>query len=362
MKAFILTCVLIASWAASTTAGGQELNSRSPLSDTQADADRDRKGVQSVIDRAERHYKLGELSLKDRNYDAARGEFDKAVDSVLESGIDVRSNPKLQTFYLQLIERIHRMEVPAGKTPRAATGARALPPGARLVTAEATTGAAPPQQPGINRQQKFEPSPLDELSRLEIGGEEPGAPESLGRSDEMCRAVVLRGVSLRGFTLGMSEAEVRRRLPRLRVTAGRYGLSSGTVLFGGRAAGPPPELKGVAGVAFTFMEGRVARILVGYDDSIRWDSLDEFVGRTAEALRLPKAWPAYRRADNAPSRGLVCDDVSLVTHFANPYATHKGPILTLEDRAAFEVFAQHVSAAEEQRRRAEERKKRTFKP
>ncbi len=41
--------------------------------------------------------------------DAARTEFDKAVDAVLESGMDVRSNPKLQTFYLQLVERVYRM-------------------------------------------------------------------------------------------------------------------------------------------------------------------------------------------------------------------------------------------------------------
>lgn len=168
-------------------------------------------------------------------------------------------------------------------------------------------------------------------------------------------------MALRGFTLGMSEAEVRRRLPRLQVKGDRHGLSS-AVFFVGPAGPPPVELKGVAGMAFTFKGGRVARISVGYYDSIKWDSLEEFTERTAEALRLPKAWLAYRHTDYMPRRGLFCDDVSLVTYFASPSLTDKSPVLTLEDSAALDNFTRRVDAAEEQRRRAEERKKQTFKP
>ncbi len=147
----------------------QGLNSSSSLSKTPSDIERGSGAVQTVIDRAEQHYKIGELSLKDKNYDAARGEFDKAVDAVLESGIDVRSNPRLQTYYLQLVERVFRMEVPAqGPSQAVVASAAPLPSGAQIVNANATTDVAAVQQPGFLREQKFEPSPLDDLAKLEL--------------------------------------------------------------------------------------------------------------------------------------------------------------------------------------------------
>jgi membrane-bound lytic murein transglycosylase D len=157
----------------------QGLSASSLRSTTPSEIDRDAGRVQAIIDSAEGHYKLGELSLKDRNLDAARAEFDKSVDAVLESGMDVRSNPKLQNFYLQLVERIYRMEVPSQQLPSQAVIASnaaqptALPGGAQVVAANVTNDVAAPQQAtGFLRDQHFEPSPLDELSKLVLTEEE----------------------------------------------------------------------------------------------------------------------------------------------------------------------------------------------
>src|ERR687884_2319002 len=81
-------------------------------SSTPSDIERDAGVVAQLIERAEAHYRQGELNLKDRNPEAARAEFDRAVDTLLESGMDVRANPRLQTYYLQLVERVFRLEVP----------------------------------------------------------------------------------------------------------------------------------------------------------------------------------------------------------------------------------------------------------
>jgi membrane-bound lytic murein transglycosylase D len=143
----------------------------SSLRTTVNDVERDNPRVLQIMETAEQHYKLGELNLKDKNMDAARTEFDKAVDSVLESGMDVRSNPKLQTFYLQLVERVYRMEVAMPVAP--SQNASSQP--AQFVAASTNTANDVPvvtQQPGFLREQKFEPSPLDELSRLELTPEE----------------------------------------------------------------------------------------------------------------------------------------------------------------------------------------------
>ena len=73
--------------------------------------------VSRVIATAEVHFRQGKLNLEDNKRDQARDEFDKAVDSVLESGLDVRASQRLQGFYLELVERIYREEVPLGRSP-----------------------------------------------------------------------------------------------------------------------------------------------------------------------------------------------------------------------------------------------------
>ncbi|HYP02156.1 MAG TPA: lytic transglycosylase domain-containing protein, partial [Pyrinomonadaceae bacterium] len=163
----------------------------SSLRTTVNDVERDNPRVLQIMERAEQHYKLGELNLKDKNMDAARAEFDKAVDSVLESGMDVRSNPKLQTFYLQLVERVYRMEVAMPAAPGAGGGSQP----AQFIAASTATAAAgdvavATQQPGFLREQKFEPSPLDELSRLELTPEEKQVTtEDVAKLEEAKNAV-----------------------------------------------------------------------------------------------------------------------------------------------------------------------------
>ena len=126
--------------------------------------------IDQVIDRANDHFRKGKLNLEDNKRDQARDEFDKAVDEVLMSGLDVRANQRLQTFYLELVERIYREEVPLIQTaPQTQT--------ATPVTAQAAPNAsaekmevAQAQEPKVVqigfRQQGFDPSPLDPLSKL----------------------------------------------------------------------------------------------------------------------------------------------------------------------------------------------------
>src|SRR5919112_5996957 len=85
---------------------------QSYLRNTPSEIEREDPRVQKIVDDAEKHFRLGELNLKDQKRQAAREEFDKAVDTVLESGMDVRSNPRLQRYYLELVERVYRYEVP----------------------------------------------------------------------------------------------------------------------------------------------------------------------------------------------------------------------------------------------------------
>ena len=121
--------------------------------------------VTQIMTRAEDHFRKGKLNLEDSKREQAREEFDKAIDSILESGFDVRASQRLQTYYLELVERIYREEVPLQQPITASVNAQLV---AQNTQDQKTP---PPSQIGF-RDQKFEPSPLDDLSKVVLTEQE----------------------------------------------------------------------------------------------------------------------------------------------------------------------------------------------
>jgi membrane-bound lytic murein transglycosylase D len=142
---------------------------QSYLRNTPSEIEREDPRVNKIVEDAEKHFRLGELNLKDQKRQAAREEFDKAVDTVLESGMDVRSNPRLNRYYVELVERVYRYEV-----PQAVPNAPRTQGDASFVTVAQQTGGAQapaPVEVGFV-EQKFEPSPLDDLRKLTLDEKE----------------------------------------------------------------------------------------------------------------------------------------------------------------------------------------------
>ncbi|HEU4870810.1 MAG TPA: transglycosylase SLT domain-containing protein [Pyrinomonadaceae bacterium] len=123
--------------------------------------------IAQIIARAEDHFRKGKLNLEDNKRNQAREEFDRAVDSILESGFDVRASQRLQTYYLELVERIYREEVPL-QQPSAPVNTQLVAQNTQTQDQQKT----PPPAPVGFRDQKFEPSPLDELSKLVLNADE----------------------------------------------------------------------------------------------------------------------------------------------------------------------------------------------
>src|SRR5262245_5958426 len=132
--------------------------------------------VTQIIAKSEDHFRKGKLNLEDNKREQARDEFDRAVDTILESGLDVRASQRLQTFYLELVEKIYREEVPLQQTtPNNAASMT------QLVAQNTQTPdqKTPPPPPQIGfRDQKFEPSPLDELSKLVLTPDEQNVSDA----------------------------------------------------------------------------------------------------------------------------------------------------------------------------------------
>jgi membrane-bound lytic murein transglycosylase D len=70
--------------------------------------------TQLIIDRAEEAFRRGEEAQQKSLPDIARKFFDQAVDAVLTSGVDLKTNAKLDQYYRQLLERIHKYEAQPG--------------------------------------------------------------------------------------------------------------------------------------------------------------------------------------------------------------------------------------------------------
>ena len=127
--------------------------------------------ISRMIAKAEDHFRKGKLNLEENKRGLARDEFDKAVDSILEEGIDVRASQKLQTFYLELVERIYREEVPL-QQPTA-------PANSQMVLVAQNQNQEPKPQPQVGfREQRFEPSPLDDLSKLVLTTDETNVSDA----------------------------------------------------------------------------------------------------------------------------------------------------------------------------------------
>jgi membrane-bound lytic murein transglycosylase D len=100
-------------------------------------ADQKQSQIQDIIKEAERYYLQGQQAYAEGEYDRARRDFDKAVDTVLIASIDVRSDDNLRVYYRELIEKINRYQILAME-----------------------------QKDGGFNEQRYEPSPLDKIASL----------------------------------------------------------------------------------------------------------------------------------------------------------------------------------------------------
>ncbi|MBO0725546.1 MAG: lytic transglycosylase domain-containing protein, partial [Blastocatellia bacterium] len=127
-----------------------------------------------MIERSNGYFQAAEASFKDGNFDKARRDYDRAVDVVLEAGIDVRSDPRLYQHYQNLIERIYQRQM----TLMAGAGAPAGPNIAQNNGDNSQqSGAANKSQDKQSSdrgfgQQAYEPSPLDDLTKLSLTEDE----------------------------------------------------------------------------------------------------------------------------------------------------------------------------------------------
>ncbi len=206
-----------------STSGGRS-SSKTPEA-VQAEA-----RVRQITADSGRYFKQGLYNLQDNRRTQAREEFDKSVEVFLSSGVNVQRNTQLRECYNQLLETIYRMEFPSASRPVTISGLSAmcgweikaelaesiasliLKSGESQSVSDAAVAKAVLDSTIADQDligftdQSFEPSPLDELSKLELTADETnvdtpelrqeyeviriaGANQSLGFSFQMHQLV-----------------------------------------------------------------------------------------------------------------------------------------------------------------------------
>src|SRR5687768_10232510 len=173
----IIRAALFVALSLSATSLYAQIPSGSSARSIPTEVERADARVIQLIDQSEARFKEGELHLKAGERLQAREKFDKAVDTILESGMDVRASQRLRTFYLELVERIYRLEVPQHEVTPKMELAQNTP--VSYTPQPQEENAVPQEEPGF-KHQKFEPSPLDEYAKLVLTPEETNVdPEDL---------------------------------------------------------------------------------------------------------------------------------------------------------------------------------------
>ncbi|MBI3483538.1 MAG: hypothetical protein HY012_00075, partial [Acidobacteria bacterium] len=80
-----------------------------------------------LIQAVEAAFRTGEQNYKAGHLEKARQEFDRAVDWLLASGIDVQSDPRLEELFDRLVETVHANEAAAFREGNGISEQRAEP-------------------------------------------------------------------------------------------------------------------------------------------------------------------------------------------------------------------------------------------
>ncbi len=155
--------------------------------------------INKVLTDSGRSFRDGMSAVKEKRPSDAAVNFNRSVEVFLVSTLNTQKEPRLQACYNQLIETVYRIEFPSDVQPPqirslAATcgwnwsaddlkaadevaaivrqaPAKASDADKAIIASAAGSNAAAAVPVGFN-QQGFEPSPLDELSKLELTAEE----------------------------------------------------------------------------------------------------------------------------------------------------------------------------------------------
>jgi hypothetical protein len=122
--------------------------------------------------------------------------------------------------------------------------------------------------------------------------------------------------------------------------------------------------KGTRRIRLGFLDGRLTFTEVAYDDSIKWDTIDEFVATVAKALNLSAEWSLPPDSDASDlGRELRCDGFVITGSIgADSSDTRIGARLSVEDLSATKTVEKRQEDLKSRAERDEDAKRKNFRP
>jgi hypothetical protein len=144
---------------------------------------------------------------------------------------------------------------------------------------------------------------------------------------------------LLGFRLGMTREQIKARVPQ--TVFGRtdpFGVSKTTINPYFDPTIDKTKFEGVRSISLDLLDERLTSIWIGFDETFKVHTVEEFVKLISQSLQLPENWSSKSRGQQ-----LRCTDFQLsVTTVAG------GPSFRLMDIAAEDTVAARREAKEEQ--------------
>jgi len=148
-----------------------------------------------------------------------------------------------------------------------------------------------------------------------------------------------------GFRLGMTRDQIKALVPQ--TVFGRtdhFGVAKTTINPHFDPKIDQTKYQGVRSISLDLLDDRLTSLWIGYDETFKVKSIDEFVKALSQSLQLDGTWSSWR------SRGqqMRCADFQLIVS-----TLAGGPSLRLLDFAADETIGERRQAKEEQDAAAE---------
>jgi hypothetical protein len=143
-----------------------------------------------------------------------------------------------------------------------------------------------------------------------------------------------------GFRLGMTKEEVKTQVPRIVFgNTDEFGISKTTINPDFDPLIDKTSFQGVRTISLDFLDGRLTSLWIGYDNTFKTQTIDDFVKMVSDSLHLPNGWSSWR------SRGqqMRCADFQMtVTTVAG------APSFRILDQAADDTVTARREAKEQQ--------------
>jgi len=145
---------------------------------------------------------------------------------------------------------------------------------------------------------------------------------------------------LLGFQLGMTEEQIKARVPQTKFGhADPFGVSKTTINPYFDPTIDKTKFEGVRSISLDVLDDKLTSLWIGFDETYKVHTPEEFVKVISKSLQLEGNWSSWK----SKGQQLRCADFEVIVS-----TLAGGPSLRIQDTAADQLVAERRQAKEEQ--------------